>query len=166
MARHVEIGFKKRKVSCIARLIEDDAPGTCEAVWNALPIEGETFHAKHSGNEVFTLVRPFAVVEPGLENATFIPDMGDVCYYYFEKTLFPKKFLEREGFVGAPGLIDLAIFYGPDNLVMWGPKGFVHGSRFARVVRNLPAFADACYDVFRGGGRGERLRFARAKARR
>jgi hypothetical protein len=147
-------------------MIEDDAPGTCDAVWNALPLEGETYHAKHSGNEVYTLVPPFAASEPGLENATFIPDMGDLCYYYFEKALFPIKRLEKEGLLGHRGVVDLAVFYGPDNLVMWGPKGFVLGSRFARVVHNLEEFAEACYDVFRAGGRGERMLFQRAEAPR
>src|SRR5262245_33783540 len=116
MPKFMSVTFKTRKVSCIARLIEDDAPKTCAIVWDALPIEGETYHAKHSGNEVYTLIPAFAADEPGLENATFIPDMGDILYYYFEKSLFPLKRLERDGLLGHEGIVDLAVFYGPDNL--------------------------------------------------
>ena len=37
MDRYIEVTLRKRGVSCIARMLDDLAPKTCEAVWNALP---------------------------------------------------------------------------------------------------------------------------------
>ena len=33
MARQIEVTFAKRGVRCVAELLEDLAPRTCEAVW-------------------------------------------------------------------------------------------------------------------------------------
>ena len=41
MAKYMEIKLEKRNVSCVARLLEYEAPETCDIVWNALPITGE-----------------------------------------------------------------------------------------------------------------------------
>ena len=60
MARYIEVTLKKRGVSCVAQLLDDLAPKTAEAVWGALPQEGDAFHAKFANNEVYTLVPPFA----------------------------------------------------------------------------------------------------------
>ncbi|MBO0828270.1 MAG: DUF3830 family protein, partial [Streptosporangiales bacterium] len=38
MARFIEISLDKRGVKCVARLLDDRAPRTAEAVWNALPL--------------------------------------------------------------------------------------------------------------------------------
>ena len=35
MDRFIEVTLRKRGVSCIARLLDDLAPRTCEAMWNA-----------------------------------------------------------------------------------------------------------------------------------
>ena len=56
MARYLEIILEKRKVRCVARLLDEEAPRTCEAVWRALPQGGDVFHAKYASNEIFTLV--------------------------------------------------------------------------------------------------------------
>ena len=55
MARFITISLDKRGVSCRARLLDTEAPLTCEAVWNALPQNGSAFHAKYARNEVYTL---------------------------------------------------------------------------------------------------------------
>ena len=54
MARYIEVTLKKRDVSCVAKMLDDLAPKTCEAVWNALPQESDAFHAKYASNEVYT----------------------------------------------------------------------------------------------------------------
>ena len=68
MDRYIEVTLRKRDVSCVARMLDDLAPKTCEAVWNALPQENDAFHAKYASNEVYCLVPPFAPSEIGLEN--------------------------------------------------------------------------------------------------
>ncbi|MDE2848515.1 MAG: DUF3830 family protein, partial [Gemmatimonadota bacterium] len=83
MDRFIEVTLRKRGVSCIARLLDDLAPRTCEAMWNALPQEGDAFHAKYASNEVYTLVPSFAPSEPGMENPTVTPITGDLLYFFF-----------------------------------------------------------------------------------
>lgn len=59
--RYIDVSLSKRGVHCTAKLLDDRAPITCEAVWNALPLGGDVFHAKYARNEIYTLlphVRP------------------------------------------------------------------------------------------------------------
>ena len=35
--RQIEITLERRAVSCVARLLNDRAPRTCAAIWDALP---------------------------------------------------------------------------------------------------------------------------------
>ncbi len=44
----------------MACLLDDEAPRTCEAVWKALPLAGQVYHAKYASNEIYTLVSTFA----------------------------------------------------------------------------------------------------------
>ena len=83
MDRFIEVTLRKRGVSCIARMLDDLAPKTCEAMWNALPQENDAYHAKYASNEVYTLVPPFAPTEIGMENPTVTPITGDLLYFYF-----------------------------------------------------------------------------------
>ena len=59
MARQIELALKLKGVRAVATLLEEEAPRTCNAVWDALPIEGETYHAKWAGRELYTLTPPF-----------------------------------------------------------------------------------------------------------
>jgi hypothetical protein len=60
-------------------------------------------------------------------------------------------------------LIDLAVFYGRNNLLLNGDVGWVPGNVFATIEDGLDELAAACQDVWMGGARGETLRFARAE---
>src|SRR5207245_6832299 len=78
MARFMELKLEKRGVSCVARLLDAEAPLTCDIVWNGLPIGGDAWHAKYAMNEVYCLVPPIQGDAPGLEHATTMPIPGDV----------------------------------------------------------------------------------------
>lgn len=162
MARYVEIRLEQRGVSCVARLLDDEAPNTCLAVWDALPLGGDAYHAKYARNEVYTFVPSFADPEPGLENPTITPIPGDVCYFSFQAGQLPRKsygYAEDEGAAGGASVVDLAIFYGRNNLLLNADVGFVPANVFASIVENLDEMAAACNDVWRGGSRGEKLTF-------
>ena len=58
MARRIELSLKQKKVRAVATLLEDEAPRTCTALWDMLPIDGETYHAKWAGREIYTLLPP------------------------------------------------------------------------------------------------------------
>lgn len=160
MPRFIQLTLEKRNVSCVARLLEEIAPKTCDAVWEALPLGGDAVHAKYASNEVFTLLPPFAEKEPGLENPTITPIPGDLLYFFFPPGCIVrpdvKEVARREG------VADLAIFYGRDNLLFSPRMGPVPGNRFAEVTENLEEMAHACDNVWREGFADERLMFDRA----
>ncbi|GAB3736466.1 DUF3830 family protein [Nocardiopsis nanhaiensis] len=161
MPRYMTVTLAKRGVSCVAELLDKDAPRTCEAVWNALPQGDAVQHAKYARNEVYTMVPRFADPEPGQENPTVTPIPGDLVYFSFDGGMLDRTFKEDKGISHLPGVIDLALFYGRNNLLLNGDVGWVPGNVFATVVENLPAMAEACNDVWRSGSVGERLLYDR-----
>ena len=164
MARYITIGLAERGVSCRARLLDDEAPATCDAVWDALPVNGDAFHAKYARNEVYTLL-PRIAAAPHRENPTVTPIPGDVCLFDFEPWEIGNPAYGYEPGSeahAAQGATDLAIFYGRNNLLINGDVGWVPGSVFATIEEGLAEMAAACTDLWRRGFEGERLVFARA----
>jgi len=161
MPRFMKITLEKRGVSCVARLLDDDAPRSCEAVWKALPLAGDAYHAKYARNEVYTMVPRFAAAEPGIENPTVTPIPGDVVYFSFAAGVLDRGFKQEKGLEHLSSMIDLAIFYGRNNLLLNGDIGWVVGNVYASIVDNLDAMAVACNDVWRSGSVGERLIYTR-----
>ncbi|WP_174555149.1 DUF3830 family protein [Actinomadura hibisca] len=155
------VTLERRGVSCVAELLEKDAPRTCAAVWAALPLAGDAYHAKYARNEVYTMVERFAAEEVGLENPTVTPIPGDVVYFSFSGGMLDRAFKEEKGIGALPGVIDLALFYGRNNLLLNGDVGWVPGNVYATVVEGLGPMAEACNDVWRSGAVGERLVYQR-----
>ena len=164
MPKLMTITLERRGVSCVAELLEKDAPRTCEAVWNALPLGGDAYHAKYARNEVYTMVENFCEEEIGLENPTVTPIPGDVVYFSFSGGMLDRRFKEEKNIHTLPGVIDLAIFYGRNNLLLNGDVGWVPGNVYATIVDGLDRMAEACNDVWRSGSVGERLVYARAES--
>ncbi len=166
MARFITITLEARGVSCTARLLDDEAPRTAAAVWDALPLSGQVFHGKYARNEIYSLVPAFAAAEPGKENTTVTPIPGDLCYFAFDADDLGTPSHGYEAGAGPDRLqhiIDLALFYGRNNLLLNGDQGWVPGNVFATVVDGLADMAAACQDVWMGGARGETLTFAKAR---
>ncbi|HET7387047.1 MAG TPA: DUF3830 family protein [Nocardioidaceae bacterium] len=164
MARYLTITLDPGGVQCTARLLDEEAPRTADAVWEALPLSGAVFHGKYARNEIYTLVPAFAAVEPGKENTTVTPIPGDLCYFAFDANdlATPSHGYESGG---GPGdleqIIDLAVFYGRNNLLLNGDQGWVPGNVFATIEDGLEEFAAACQEVWMGGARGKSLSLAR-----
>lgn len=165
MARYITVTLEKRGVTARAKLLDEEAPRTAEAVWQALPVAGQVFHGKYARNEVYTLVQAFAQEEPGPENQTVTPIPGDLCYFTFEGVLNNPAYgyEEAAGTVENRLLIDLAYFYGRNNLLLNGDVGWVPGNVFATIVEGLDELAAASQDIWMGGARGERLIVDRAE---
>jgi hypothetical protein len=161
MARRIRITLAKRGVSCIAELLEKQAPRTCAAVWAALPQGGDAQHAKYARNEVYTMVPRFAEEEVGMENPTVTPIPGDVVYFSFPGGMLDEEFKQDQGVAHLPGVVDLAIFYGRNNLLLNGDVGWVPGNVYATITEGLEQMAQACHDVWRSGSVGERLVYER-----
>lgn len=162
--RYVTISLDKRGVSCVAKLLDEHAPRTCAAVWDALPLTGQAYHAKYARNEVYTLLPPFARNSPGRENPTITPIPGDVCYFGFEPWEIGNPAYGYEPGSEAhaeQGATDLAIFYGRNNLLINGDAGWVPGNVFATIVDGLTEMATAAQDLWLRGVEGETMTFAR-----
>lgn len=164
MPRHLDISLEKRGVTCVARMLDEQAPRTCAAVWDALPLGSDVYHAKYARNEIYTFVPTFSTVAPGRENTTITPIPGDVVYFPFEQWQmanaaygYATDSVQRE----AEQVIDLALFYERNNLLLNPDSGFVPGNVFATIVRGLDELAAAAQDLWRRGSEGETLRFAR-----
>lgn len=161
MARYLSVTLEKRGVSCVAELLDKDAPRTCEAVWQGLPHTGPVHHAKYARNEIYTMVPRFAEQEPGRENPTVTPIPGDLVYFSFDGGMLDRAFKEEKNIEQLPGVIDLAMFYARNNLLINGDVGWVPGNVYGSVVEGLETFAEACNDVWRSGSVGETLRYER-----
>ncbi|MEV7386707.1 MULTISPECIES: DUF3830 family protein [unclassified Streptomyces] len=161
--RRIEVSLVSRGVTATARLLDDRAPLTCAAVWDALPLVGDVYHAKYARNEIYALFPPFAEAEPPLENPTVTPIPGDLCYFSFAGTELGTKAYgyDREVRAGTT-VVDLALFYERNNLLLNGDVGWVPGIVWGEVVEGLAELAEACNDLWRNGAAGERLAFRRA----
>lgn len=160
MTRYIEIALEKRGVRCVARLLDKEAPRTAEAVWRALPLAGDLYHAKYANHEIYTLVPTFAETEPGFEYPTITPIPGDLVYFYIRPgTWKPREATEQDA--GSNAVIDLAVFYDRNNLLLSPAEGFFPGNVFGTIVKNLEGMKEAGYRIWREGGMGERLIFRR-----
>jgi hypothetical protein len=164
VTRHIEILLEKRGVKCVAQLLDEEAPLTCDLVWNSLPLNGDVYHAKYASNEIYTLVPPLSGSDPGVENPTITPIPGDIAYFYFPAGHLARQFLVESHFDHLPGIVDLAIFYGRNNLLFSPATGPVPANVFAAIVQNLKEIAAASNDIWRAGSLGERLAFRRLES--
>lgn len=165
MSRFITITLQSRGVTARARLLDDAAPRTCAAVWDALPLAGQVFHGKYARNEIYTLLPAFSERDPGRENTTITPIPGDVCWFSFTGDELGNPaygYEEQEETLAQRDIVDLAVFYGRNNLLINGDVGWVPGNVFASITEGLDELAAACQDVWMGGARGETLAFARA----
>ncbi len=164
MARFMQIRLEKRDVACVARLLEAKAPRTCEAVWNALPLSGDAYHAKYARNEIYGLIPAFADPEPGRENPTITPIPGDVVYFSFEPWQLvtgSHGYDPSSNLADLDRIVDLALFYERNNLLLNPDYGWVPANVFASIQEGLDDIAAASQDLWRRGVEGERLTFSR-----
>lgn len=161
--RYVRVSLDKRGVHCTAKLLDDRAPVTCAAVWDALPLGSDVYHAKYARNEIYALFPAFAEKEPPLENPTITPIPGDLCYFTFPETELANTSYgyEEEAFSGRRTVVDLALFYERNNLLINGDMGWIPGIVWGTVVDGLDHMAEACQDLWRAGAIGETLNFRR-----
>ena len=149
----------------MARLLDHQAPRTCAAVWEALPQGGDAFHGKYARNEIYTLVEDFAAQPPGRENSTITPIPGDVCAFWFtgqELGSASHGYSDERRPDEEASVVDLALFYERNNLLLNPDVGWVPGNVFATIVEGLEEIAAASGDMWLNGAAGERLTFRRA----
>ncbi|MBT2367043.1 DUF3830 family protein [Streptomyces sp. ISL-10] len=163
--RYLTVALDRRGVQCTARLLTDKAPLTCAAVWDALPLSADVYHAKYARNEIYALFPAFAPQEPPLENPTVTPIPGDLCYFTFSDVQLGTSsygYEDRAAVAARSVTVDLALFYERNNLLLNGDTGWVPGIVWGTVVEGLAEMAEACQDLWRSGASGETLSFRRA----
>ncbi|HZC69536.1 MAG TPA: DUF3830 family protein [Jatrophihabitans sp.] len=163
MARQIEVSLDKRGVRCVARLLDELAPRTCDAIWDALPLSGQAYHAKYARNEIYALVPAFADPEPDRENTTITPIPGDLVYFGFEPwQLAPMSHgYQDPALHSAARSVDVALFYNRNNLLLNPDFGFVPGNVFGTIESGLDEIAAASQDLWMHGAAGETLSFRR-----
>ena len=153
MVRRIELILKQKNVRAVATYLEEAAPRTCAAIWHMLPIDGDTFHAKWAGRELYTLVPP-PQASPGVENATIMPIPGDLLWFNVSPDSIDIPIEMRKA--NPRGFVDIAVFYGRNSFLL-GPQGFMPGNLFATITEGLAEYAKACSELFREGVINERF---------
>jgi hypothetical protein len=124
--------FPEEGIAAPARLLgEREAPSTCRAVLETLPVAGLARHGIYSGSEVY-LVLP-EVLSPPREHATTIVRPGDVGFLTVEK---------GAGYGIDEGYSEICWFYDHDATPSM-PEGPIAVNVFARLY-DADAFFAAC----------------------
>ncbi len=114
-------------------LLEDKAPKLCQAIWNALPMEGEVTNTTWSGEMLRLWVKIPEPAEP--ENVTVLQQPGDILF--------------------VPGWNGLRFVYGPAQ--MRGPKGPHPVPQVGRLRGDLGGFVKIAQRVEWEGAKEMRL---------
>jgi CheY-like chemotaxis protein len=77
----IRLTFPKEEVAATATMLWVDAPATCTAIADLLPVAGAVHHAVYSGSEVVLLLPELLRLAP--EHATAAVSRGDVAYTWF-----------------------------------------------------------------------------------
>ena len=78
--RELKLTFPATGESVVAEMLDDEAPGICQLVWDQLPVETTALHGMYSGAEVFVLLdNPQAAPA---ENLVQLPLPGEILYFY------------------------------------------------------------------------------------
>jgi hypothetical protein len=86
--RRLYLRFVKTLTTGLIDLYEDNAPVTCDRIWQALakPIRVTAFHAMFAGPEIMTglpeAARTFDPTTIPAENQTVTPGKGEMLWYY------------------------------------------------------------------------------------
>jgi len=105
----IEIG----SVSTVVVLLDQEAPKTCDRIWQALPLKGKLMHGSVTGREVFLPL--FERLEIPPENQTIYPIEGDLVYYYK-----PYNYIDLEIPLASRDIEVISLVYGRDTQ-MFGP---------------------------------------------
>ena len=138
--------FAERGTIATIELFTAEAPLTCKAIQERLPIVTDSYHSKWNGAELYLVLPPFG--ELPAENRTGDVQIGDVVLYRFDKTYRGAPVKARRDGLG--DYSELGFFYG-QLIRSYGPAGPVQGTRLGRIVRGIEMLADAARDMRKTG---------------
>jgi hypothetical protein len=137
--RRLRIRFPSEQVTSIAELLEQLAPRTCQAIWEALPFEGELIHAMWSGPETYLPIDSSLRIAP--EHQTTHPLPGEIGFYAIDGGVLADW---------PEDMAELAFFYGRGARPSM-PDGPIAINIFARIVENLEGFQRTCARIHKEG---------------
>ena len=135
MAKDLLLEIPSIGLSMPVRMHWDDAPVTCQAVWDFLeaPLNENTHHSVFSGYE-FYLYCPAVDLE--LENHSVHPKPGQFIYYYLQPGRNAGNIAHKINLEGNPSeAAEIAIWYGEGELRRMTELG-VRGNLFASIDDN------------------------------
>ena|SRR5881394_1304638 len=138
--RRIKISFPATGEAVIAELLDIEAPGVAQMVWDMLPLEHKSIHGMYSGAEIFVLLNEARPAPE--ENLTQIPVPGEI-FYFFDNS--------RNVTNVKPAVAEICIVYGR-GVILKGPEGVPsYASLFARIPGDWKYdwqdFAKACRRV-------------------
>lgn len=80
--KHIRVFFPDEDFEMFVELLEGEAPKTCRAVQQILPIETKLYHAMLSGNEVLVELTGKNMLRLEPENWVYHVIPGDVLYWH------------------------------------------------------------------------------------
>ena len=148
--RHVRLSFVDTGESVIAEMLDDEAPRTCELVWNMLPIEHDLIHGRYSGMEAFVLLDEFQPAPD--EKRTQLPLPGEILYWSDSGSPVTSS--------GEP-VAEILLAFGR-GVTLRGAEGVPSfGSLFARIPGDWKydwvGFAEACGHIRTQGSQALRI---------
>lgn len=133
MTKRIRLCFPEEGVTAFAKVLEDEAPRTCQFIWEHLPVDGRTLHGMYSGRCIYVPVNPPAPVPP--ENQVNMSLPGDICYFYQKGGVYRG--------VSQP-YAEIEVVYGRDVQHHGDGHLPIFVNLFARFVGNWTAFAEIC----------------------
>ncbi|MCE5251477.1 DUF3830 family protein, partial [bacterium] len=97
----IRIAYIAEQVAVTARLLVYEAPRTCAAVLDMLPVEAEACHGMYSGPEIFFILP--RLIDIGMENGTSAVLPGEIGFL----TIPPGQYHSY-----TQGLSEIMWFYG------------------------------------------------------
>jgi hypothetical protein len=147
--RRLYLRFVKTGTTGLIDLYEENAPVTCDRIWQALatPIRVMAFHAMFAGPEIMTglpgSARSFDPTSIPAENQTVTPGKGEMLWYYQGKNTM--KGLTDE-------LWELGMFYDHGGRT-FGPLGWTPVNILGIMRTGIEEIAAECRDIRLTGAR-------------
>ena len=77
--RQIRLTLTRTGESVLAEMLDDDAPQTCQLVWDMLPVQHDLIHGRYSGMEAFVLLDQSQPAPD--EQRTQLPLPGEILYW-------------------------------------------------------------------------------------
>ncbi len=151
MSRYIVFRFVDEGETARALLLEDQAPHTCQTIWNILPLTGDGVHGNYSGTTVGLLFDPTITIQE--ENSTTCIQTDDVLFTHYEPGV-------RHGYPDPVSEIYWAYdrYCRPIVPGQWVPAV---ANVFGRMIGDTSRFYDVCRRVPKEGWK--RLEITRAE---